>query len=60
MLTQGFPRLTTVSEDALLESAEDALLPDGALMRVLLRDDEAVIPDLEDIEGRLVDALEAA
>lgn len=60
MLTQGFPRLTTVSQDALLERAEEAALPDGALMRVQLRDDEAVIPDLEDIEGRLVRALEAA
>lgn len=60
MITQGFPRLTTVSQDALLERADQAALPEGALMRVQLRDDEAVIPDLEDIEGRLVSALEAA
>lgn len=57
MITQGFPRLTTVSADALLERAEDTPLPSGVLMRVQLRDDEAVIPDLEDVEGRLVQAL---
>ncbi len=60
MITQGFPRLTTVSASALLERAEDELLPEGALMRVQLRDDEAVIPDFELIEGRLVEAMEAA
>lgn len=60
MITQGFPRLTTVSRDELLERAEDEPLPHGALMRVRLRDDDAVIPDLEDIEGRLVRAIEAA
>lgn len=57
MITQGFPRLTTVAADALLERAEDTPLPPGVLMRVQLRDDEAVIPDLEDVEGRLVQAL---
>ena len=57
MITQGFPRLTTVSADALLERADEAPLPPGVLMRVQLRDDEAVIPDLEDVEGRLVQAL---
>lgn len=60
MITQGFPRLTTVSADALLERGEDDDLPEGALMRVQLRDDLAVIPDFEMIEGRLVEALEAA
>jgi chemosensory pili system protein ChpC len=60
MITQGFPRLTTVSQDALHEEIDTGPLPEGALMRVQLRDDLAVIPDLEDIEGRLVQALEAA
>lgn len=58
MLTQGFPRLTTVSENQLVPQYE-LEPPPGALMRVMLRDDEAVIPDLSDIETRLADALAA-
>lgn len=58
MLTQGFPRLTTVSETQLVPQYE-LEAPPGALMRVMLRDDEAVIPDLADIESRLADALAA-
>lgn len=57
MLTQGFPRLTTVSQAQLTEQEGD--LPPGALMRVRLRDDDAVIPDLTDIETRLADVLAA-
>lgn len=57
MITQGFPRLTTVPADELLERAEDTPLPPGVLMRVQLRDNDVVIPDLEDIEGQLVLAL---
>lgn len=60
LITQGFPRLTTVSRDELVERAREGALPAGVLMEVLLREDEAVIPDLEQIEGRLVEALEAA
>ena len=59
LLTQGFPRLTTVSSDALLR-ADEGELPPGALMRVLLRDEYSYIPDLIDIEQRLVDALQIA
>lgn len=58
MLTQGFPRLTTVSEVQLVPQYE-LEAPPGALMRVRLRDDEAVIPDLADIESRLANALAA-
>ena len=57
MLTQGFPRLTTVSASQLIEQAGEA--PPGTVMRVMLREDEAVIPDLADIELRLADALAA-
>jgi len=57
LITQGFPRLTTVSADALVEETGNEQLPPGALMRVRLRDDVAVIPNFEDIEGRLVAAL---
>ncbi len=59
LLTQGFPRLTTVSADALLP-ADEGDLPDGAMMRVLLRDEYSFIPDLIDIERRLVDVLQIA
>lgn len=55
MLTQGFPRLTTVSQVQLMEQEGD--VPPGALMRVRLREDDAVIPDLTDIETRLADVL---
>jgi chemosensory pili system protein ChpC len=56
LLTQGFPRLTTVSSDALIP-ADEGELPAGAQMRVLLRDEYSFIPDLIDIERRLLDVL---
>lgn len=61
MLTQGFPRLVTVSADALLIDAEaelaDGGLRPGVLNPVLLRDDAAVIPDLTQIEALISEAL---
>lgn len=68
LLTQGFPRLVTVSQDALLTQQEtDALddasaLIEGVLMNVRLRDEDAVIPDLLAIEARIaeIDSLRAA
>lgn len=59
LLTQGFPRLTTVSSDALIP-ADEGELPAGAQMRVLLRDEYSYIPDLIDIERRLIDVLNIA
>jgi chemosensory pili system protein ChpC len=59
LLTQGFPRLTTVSSDALIP-ADEGELPAGAQMRVLLRDEYSYIPDLVDIERRLLDVLRIA
>ncbi len=58
LLTQGFPRLTTVSESALTldEKAGDEL-PLGALSWVHTRDDSAIIPDLAAIEQLIVDTL---
>ena len=61
LLTQGFPRLVTVSQDALTqEEAGQAI--EGVLMHVRLRDEDAVIPDLAAIEARIaeIDALRAA
>jgi chemosensory pili system protein ChpC len=61
MLTQGFPRLVTVSHDSLTESAvEGDEQPPGVLIPVILRDDPAVVPDLAQIEQRISDALAAA
>ncbi len=56
MLTQGFPRLVTVSHDALArDSGDDDVSAEGVLMRVMLRDEEAVIPDLAAIEARIAE-----
>ncbi len=56
LLTQGFPRLTTVSPDLLLDSEDGELRP-GVLRNVLLRDDPAMIPDLAGIEAMVAEVL---
>ena len=60
LLTQGFPRLVTVSRNALVEEDGDAPLPAGVRTRVLLNDDGALLPDLEQIEALIGQALAAA
>jgi chemosensory pili system protein ChpC len=61
LLTQGFPRLVTVSEAALVtEETERSLLPAGVLARVLLNDDEALVPDLVQVEQLIGDTLQQA
>ncbi|HET9049544.1 MAG TPA: chemotaxis protein CheW [Chiayiivirga sp.] len=68
MLAQGFPRLVTVSEQALIEDVsvldddDPTPLPEGVLMKVYLNDDAAVIPDLAAIEQKVaaLAALQAA
>lgn len=62
LLTQGFPRLVTVTEAALatLDADGEALLPPGVLARVRLNEDEAMVPDLEVLEDTLREALAAA
>ena len=57
LLTQGFPRLTTVRASELQIDSDDSPLPLGALSRVKTRDDDALIPDLAAIEQLVVDAL---
>ena len=60
LLTQGFPRLVTVSRDALVLDTEDGgQLPDGVQARVLLNDDAALIPDIGVVEASLQEALAA-
>jgi chemosensory pili system protein ChpC len=61
LLTQGFPRLVTVSEAALVtEETERSLLPAGVLARVLLNDDEALVPDLVQVEQLIGETLQQA
>ncbi len=56
MLTQGFPRLVTVSTDRLLHEPDEHL-PRGVHARVWLNEDEAFIPDLEAVQGLIGHAL---
>ena len=61
LLTQGFPRLVTVSRDALRAEESDATqLPPGFQARVLLHEDAAVLPDLAQIEQLIGTALAQA
>lgn len=58
MLTQGFPRLVTVSPDRLHGNPDDAgELPESVHARVRLNEDEAFIPHLEAIEQRIEAAI---
>lgn len=60
LLTQGFPRLTTITGDVLLPSADEGELPPGVLTSVMVRDDHAFIPDLTGIESRVAEAISHA
>lgn len=60
VLSQGFPRLVTVSHEALAEAHDSKELPLGIHSRVVLNDDPAVIPDLLSLELLLDKALAQA
>ena len=61
VVTQGFPRLVTVARDSLSTLGEDGeVLPTGVLARVRLNEDEALIPDLEALEGLVAEAVAQA
>lgn len=61
VLTQGFPRLVTVSEAALVtEETDRALLPRGVAARVTLNEDEALVPDLGQLESLIGESLREA
>jgi chemosensory pili system protein ChpC len=53
LMTQGFPRLTTVNESELREEGDNTKT-DGILARVRVREDVAAIPDLSMIESQLM------
>jgi len=60
MLTQGFPRLVTVSRSSLaVDDAEGQELPDSVQARVTLNEDVALIPDIGKIESAIKEALAA-
>jgi chemosensory pili system protein ChpC len=59
LLAQGFPRLTTVTQELLIPSADEAPHAAGVHSEVLVRDDRAIIPDLDLIESMVVKALAA-
>jgi len=61
LLTEGFPRLVTISEAHLLDESDgdgDAL-PFAVRARVRLNDDVALIPDIDVIEQSVREALAA-
>jgi chemosensory pili system protein ChpC len=57
MLCLGFPRLTTVSSDALVPVDGGGLEPEGVRQKVMVRDEQAYIPDLPRIETMIAEAL---
>lgn len=59
ILTQGFPRLVTVSQEA-LPDADNTELPPGVLGCVMMNEDTAFVPDLVAVEGMINDALAEA
>lgn len=62
LLTQGFPRLVTVSRDALIDEdpGQGQPLPGCVSARVRLNQDDAFVPDLEAIEQQIDSALAQA
>ncbi|MGY4517052.1 chemotaxis protein CheW [Lysobacter sp. HA18] len=60
IVTQGFPRLVTVSRSALSVESQDGDLPAGVQALVRLNEEPALLPDLLQIEQRLREVREAA
>lgn len=58
LLTQGFPRLVTVSRGTLsVDDSSSDPLPHGVQQRVLLNEDVALLPDLDAVEQLIGQAL---
>ena len=61
LLTQGFPRLVTVPQAALAADTDNGeALPAGVQARVVLNEDAALLPDLEQVELLIGQALAQA
>lgn len=58
LLTEGFPRLVTISPTQLDERA-DAALDDVVAAAVRFQDEDALVPDLDAVERRLQTAIAA-
>lgn len=54
VLTRGFPRLTTLNAELIIPTHDGSALPPGVRAHVLVRDDVAMIPDLEWLESELL------
>lgn len=59
LLAQGFPRLTTIMPDLLISAGGEDERARGVRAHVLVRSDQAMIPDLQLIESMVVEAMAA-
>ncbi|MEO5623838.1 MAG: chemotaxis protein CheW [Dokdonella sp.] len=59
LLAQGFPRLTTITQELLIPTSDEHPHAPGIRAEVLVRDDRAIIPDLDVIEDMVARALAA-
>lgn len=59
IVTRGFPRLTTLNAELIIPTHDGTALPPGVRAQVLVRDDMALIPDLEMLERELTTLLAA-
>ena len=57
IMAQGFPRLTNISQDALIVTGEEEFKSPGVMHTTILREDSDIVPDLLQIEGLINDAL---
>ena len=57
LLAQGFPRLITLTDENVLLDGDQHELPEGASHSVNVNDEQAYVPNLEDIEVRLAAAI---
>ena len=60
VVTQGFPRLTTLNAELIIPTHDGKPLPHGVKAQVLVRDDVAMIPDLEGIENEVFELMQQA
>jgi chemosensory pili system protein ChpC len=60
VLTQGFPRLTLISEDMLVADGDAGALPTGVREQVRVHGEPAWIPDLAAVENLIIEALGVA
>ena len=60
LLTQGFPRLVTVSAQSLQVDESDDALPPGVHSLVRLNEDDAMLPDLAALQSMIDEALAQA